>query len=463
MPSEDDVIVLGAGVAGLAAAYALTRAGCRARVLEGAEVVGGLARTHVHGTFRFDLGGHRFLTQDVRIERLVRELLGEELVVVRRRSQIRLRGRWIDYPLRPRGALAGLGVRTSAAILLGYSWAQLAQRLHPAPLLSLEDWVVAHFGRPMFELYFRDYSEKVWGLPCREIAAEWIARRIDGLSLGAAIRRALARRAPDLPTLTDQFLYPRRGTGRIAERLAEEITRANSIVTGARVLHLRYARGRVDTVVVRQGERTHELSAPAFVSTLPLPRLVQMLQPCAPREILEDACGLRYRDLVLVTLMIGRARVTDQSWIYFPEQDVPFGRLHEPTNWSADMAPPGQTLLVTERFCFRGDVTWSAPDAALIDETAGHLERLGFLRRAEVIDGVVLRIPSAYPVFELGYRARCERIEKFVAGFENLHLAGRGGMFRYYNMDHALASGLAAAEAAWPGAPAVARAAAAGG
>ena len=442
-----ETVILGGGLAGLSAAHTLAQAGRRVRVLEGGRQVGGLARTIVKGGFRFDLGGHRFFTHDADIETLVRELLGSELLTVPRTSRIRLRGRWIEYPLRPRSALAGLGLGTSTEILLGYARARLAQRIRPSPLVSLEDWVVAHYGRSLFELYFRDYSEKVWGIGCREVSAEWMAQRVQGLSLGQAIRRAFLRRGPDLPTLTDHFYYPRFGIGRIAERLCEEVERCGVVNTDTRVVRVRHNGRRIEGVTIRRGDKEQDIGGEAFVSTIPLTQLIQALQPHAPAEVRATAARMRYRDLVIVTVMLDRERATDQTWIYFPEKDIPFGRLHEPKNWSAAMAPPGATLLVTERFCFRGDATWNAGDAELIDDTARHLERLGFLRRGEVRDGAVLRVPAAYPLFEVGFEERGRVLHDYLARFDNLQVAGRGGMFRYHNMDHAMASGLAAAGA----------------
>ncbi len=444
---EGGIVILGGGLTGLSAGYALTRVGRRVQVLEAGSTTGGLARTITHGEFRFDLGGHRFFTHDVRVERLVRELLGDELVTVPRSSRIYLHGKWIAYPLQPLSALFGLGLRASAQILLGYAWASVARRLRPAPLVSLEDWVVAQFGRPLFNLYFRDYSEKVWGIGCRDISAEWMAQRVQGLSLGAAIRRALLKRGPDLPTLTDRFLYPRLGIGRIAERFREEIEPAGEIFTDTRVVRLHRDGWRIEGVTARQGDKTSEFAADAFLSSIPLTQLIQSLHPHAPAEVRAAAAQLRYRDLVIVTVMLDRERATDQTWIYFPGKDIPFGRLHEPTNWSADMAPPGRTLLVTERFCFRGDATWNASDAELIETTVQHLEKLGFIRRHEVLEGVVLRIPSAYPLFEVGYLERSQVLSDYLQRFENLYIAGRGGMFRYYNTDQAIASGLDAAQA----------------
>ena len=447
MRPETDCLILGGGLAGLAAGWTLTQAGRRVQVLESADAVGGLARTVARDGFRFDLGGHRFFTHDACVDGLVRELLGDELVTVPRASRIYLRGKWIEYPLRPLDALFGLGACTSAQILLGYARASVARRMRPAPLASLEDWVVAHFGRPLFELYFRDYSEKVWGIGCREISAAWMAQRVQGLSLGAAIRHALLKRDAALPTLVDRFLYPRLGIGSIAERLRAAIERTSPIATGTRVVRMRHDGRRIESVGVRRGAQVQELRGAAFLSTIPLTQVIQALSPHPPVEVRAAAARLRYRDLVVVAVMLERERATDQTWIYFPGKDVPFGRLHEPTNWSAAMAPPGRTLLVTERFCFRGDAAWNAADAELIATTVHHLEKLRFIRRREVCDGMVVRIPAAYPLFEVGYQERSRILCDYLQRFDNLQVAGRGGLFRYYNMDQAIASGLAAAAA----------------
>jgi protoporphyrinogen oxidase len=444
---DGETLILGGGLSGLAAGWALTQAGRRVQVLEGEDQVGGLARTVARDGFRFDLGGHRFFTQDARVDEFVRELLGDELVAVPRASRIYLRGKWIEYPLRPLGALAGLGPGRSARVLLGYAAASAVRRLRPAPLLSLEDWVVAHFGRPLFELYFRDYSEKVWGIGCRDISAEWMAQRVQGLSLGSAIRHAFLKRGTALPTLVDRFLYPRLGIGSIAERLRAGIERVNPIATGTRVVRMRHDGRRIESVSARRGGRLQELHGETFLSTIPLTQVIQALTPSAPVEVRAAAARLRYRDLVIVAVMLARERATNQTWIYFPGKDIPFGRLHEPTNWSAAMAPPGSTLLVTERFCFRGDATWNATDSELIETTLHHLEQLGFARQCEELGGMVVRIPAAYPLFEVGYQERSQILCDYLDRFDNLQVAGRGGLFRYYNMDQAISSGLAAAEA----------------
>lgn len=441
------MVVLGAGLAGLAAGHALARAGRRVTVLERDPGVGGLARTVARGPFRFDLGGHRFFTQDPAVDGLVRALLGPECLTVRRSSQILLRGRWIDYPLSPLNALSGLGPSTALRIVLDHAAESLRRRLGPREPVSLEDWVVGRFGRTLFDIYFKEYSEKVWGIGCERISADWVAQRIQGLSLGAALRNAFFRPRRAMPrTLTDRFLYPADGIGRIAERLREEIARGGEVLCGAEVRRIRHRGSRLEAAQVRDGSGSWAVEGGAFVSTVPLPDLVRMLDPRPPAEVLGAAARLGFRDLVVVAVMLGRRRATDQSWIYFPERRLPFGRIHEPTNWSERMAPAGATLLVAEQFCFRGDETWRSSDRDLADATVRSLEAIGVVSRREVLDTAVLRVPQAYPLFEVGYQEHRRTVLRYLGGFENLFPAGRGGTFAYHNMDHAMASGLAVAD-----------------
>lgn len=442
----DDVLVLGAGLSGLAAAHALARAGLEVRVVEKETAVGGLARTIARGPFRFDLGGHRFLTQDETVLGLVRGLLGRECLTVPRKSQILLRNRYIDYPLSPLNALSGLGVPTALRIALDRARGGLWGRPGSREMVSLEDWVVGHFGRTLFDIYFKEYSEKVWGIACASISADWAAQRIQGLSVGAAVRNAFFRdRGGAIRTLAERFLYPSLGIGRIAERLREEIERENEVTCGVEVSRLCHEDFRVRAAVVRDGSGASTVEGKAFVSTVPLTDLVRMLDPRPPGSVLRAAASLRFRDLVVVAVMLDRERATRQSWLYFPERQIPFGRIHEPTNWSAGMAPEGKTLLVAEQFCFRGDDTWKSSDRELADRTIEALHRLRICSRGEVLDTAVLRVPKAYPLFEVGYQEHRRTLLGYLGRFRNLFPAGRGGTFSYHNMDHAMASGLAAA------------------
>lgn len=441
-----DVVICGAGLAGLAAGDALARAGRGVVVFERASQVGGLARTLEHRGQRFDLGGHRLLTDDARVRELVRTAVREPLLRVPRSSKILLRGRYVDYPLRPLNAAAGLGAAATLRMLHGYLAAQLSHRFRPRPIVSLADWVVRHYGRPLFELFFRPYSEKLWGQACERISADWVSQRIEGLTLGAAIRRSLLRTATGAPrTLTTEFLYPARGIGAIAEGLRAAIGGRSRVHTDSMVTRIAHRAGRIEHVVVRRGERSEFWYAAEFISSLPLPVMASRLWPPPPQQVRAAAARLRYRNLLLVALRLACERATDQSWIYVPERKYALGRVHEPKNWSPQMGMPGETLLVSEHFCCAADGLWQADDDALLERNIGELAALGLMPRGSALDGVVVRVPHAYPVFDVGYAEASRAICDYLAGFDNLQVVGRTGAFRYYNMDHAIESGLDAA------------------
>src|SRR5208337_2981109 len=440
-------IILGGGLAGLAAGYALTKAGVGTEIFEYDSAVGGLSKTIRSNGFRFDLGGHRFFTKEPEVDALIRKLMGSELISVPRHSKIILRNNYFDYPLKPLNALFGMGIPTTVKIVEDYIAEKVRGLRQAPPQLSLEDWVVVNFGRTMFDIYFREYSEKVWGIDCKRISADWVAKRISGLSLGSAIKNAFFKvSGRNIPSLVDRFIYPQLGIGRIAERLREEIEKDNAVYTGFPIVKVRHSRSVIDSIETAGGPGAHYASGDVFISSIPITTLVRLLDPPAPAHVLIAASKLMFRDLVVVAVMVDRKRATDQTWIYIPEKKIPFGRIHEPTNWSEQMAPEGKTILVAEYFSFEGDHIWKASDEQLGDITVRGLEQIGFIKRNEVLGSAVVRVKHAYPLFEIGYAEQCEVIYRYLSAFRNLHLAGRSGMFRYYNMDHAIESGLRAAD-----------------
>jgi protoporphyrinogen oxidase len=439
-------VILGGGLSGLSAGYVLTKAGRTAIVIERDHAVGGLSRTISKDGFRFDLGGHRFLSGEPTVDALLTELMNGELIPVSRSSKICLRGKYFDYPLRPLNAMFGMGIPVTMRILADYAKERIRQGVRQRPIVSLEDWVVSNFGRTMFSIYFKEYSEKIWGIDCSSISAEWVAERIKGLSLGTAIKNAFLRSSgPGVRTLRDRFLYPKSGIGRIADRLREEMEALNMVATDTSVERICHDGISVRCIEVMDQRGTRVVEGGTFISTIPVTQLIRKLDPPPPRSVLDAAARLRFRDLVVVAVMLDRDRATDQTWIYIPEKKIPFGRVHEPTNWSRDMAPPGKTLLVTEFFSSRGDDVWNASDTSLADSAIDGLVRLGFIRSQEVRDTSVIRVPNAYPLFEVGFRQLYEVLHAYLGGFTNLVSAGRSALFRYYNMDVAMKSGIDAA------------------
>ncbi len=442
-----DTVILGAGLAGLSAGRVLTQAGRTVCVIEKNPSVGGLARTVEHRGFRFDLGGHRFIAQNDETELFVLDVLDHNALIVPRSSKICLRNKYIDYPLKPANALLGLGLKTTLHVLADYSATLAKNVVAPRCPVSLEEWVVNRFGRAMFDLYFREYSEKVWGMPCSRISKDWAARRINGLSLWEAIRNAFSgRNTKQIKSLADSFLYPLHGIGDIAERLRKDIEREHPVLTNTAVVRINHDGHTIKSVMTKTGEHLHDRQADDYIASIPLTQLVSMLQPAAPPAVREAAASLAFRDLVIVTVMLDRQQVTGLTWMYFPEKTVPFGRIHEPKNWSPLMAPKGKTHIVAEYFCFAGDPVWSASDTELTVMTVETLRERGFISKHEVIDSCVLRVPKAYPLFDIDYARHADVITDYLEGFKNLHLSGRSGMFRYYNMDHVIESGIGAAE-----------------
>jgi len=415
--------------------------------VEAGPEVGGLSRTVRAGDFLFDLGGHRFFTKDKGVELIVRLLMEEELIHVSRSSKIYLREKFFDYPLKPHNAIRGLGMPTVAKIIADYLIERLKSSSRNGKCVSLEDWVVKNFGRTMFNIYFKEYSEKVWGIDCQRISEKWVEKRIQGLSLWEALKNAFFKvSGREIPTLADSFLYPRKGIGRISEKFREEIERGNSVHTSTAAVRVRHDGKRIESVSVRNSHGEKAVSAKGVISTIPLTALVKMMDPAPPADVIEAASRLRFRDLLLVAVMADRERITDQTWIYIPEKGIPFGRLHEPKNWSAQMAPPDKTLIVVEYFCFKGDEIWNSSDEELSRITVEGIEGLGFLKRDEVTGTEVVRVPGAYPLFEVGFEEHVEKLYGWLDGFENLRVAGRSGSFQYHNMDHAISSGVEAAE-----------------
>ncbi|MCP4375635.1 MAG: NAD(P)-binding protein [bacterium] len=443
-----DVVILGGGPSGLSAGYVLSESGNNVLVIERQQCVGGLAKTIEHQGFRFDLGGHRFLTDNMQLEALIREILGDDLLMVERSSKVLFDGKFYDYPLSARNALSRLGLHRSIRVVADYLWEQIRKHFTKTRIISLEDWVVRHFGRSLFELFFKEYSEKVWGVPCDRIAQEWIDKRIKGLSLGVAIKNALSRaETRRLRTLASQFLYPQMGIGQICDNLQLRIDQTGQVMTDTSVIGINHADNQIHSITVKDANGVHEYSGYEFISSIPLTVLVQLLYPQPPAEILQAAARLRFRDLVVVTLMLDRERVTDLTWMYIHDRAVPFGRIHEPKNWSPRMAPEGKTHLVAEFFCSRGDAIWAATDTALTQRTVHELGLMGLIEPNEMLGSVVLRIPQAYPLFEVNYFQNQKSILEYLDRFSNLELVGRGGQFEYYNTDHAMESGMAAAEA----------------
>jgi protoporphyrinogen oxidase len=443
----DEVVVCGAGPAGLTAAYILAKQGYAVTVLEADDMVGGISRTAQYKQFRFDIGGHRFFTKIEPVQALWEEILGDEFLDVPRLSRIHYDGRYFDYPLKPMNALQGLGVVNAVRIVLSY----VNAHFRPYPVEdTFEQWVTNRFGRRLYEIFFKTYTEKVWGIPCTEIRAEWAAQRIQGLSLARAITSAvpLNNRSPQIKTLINSFRYPRLGPGQMWEMCRDRIREMGGAVhMEHRVTELHVENGRVRGVTARTAEGDRRFEADHVISTLPLRNLVQALRPEPTAAVLDAAAGLRYRDFLTVALVLDRDDLFPDNWVYIHTPGVKVGRIQNFNNWSAAMVPlPGKTCLGLEYFCFEGDGMWNMADADLIELATRELESLDLAPGARVEDGAVVRMPKAYPIYDAEYRDHLDVIRDCIDPIANLHTVGRNGMHKYNNQDHSMLTAMFAVE-----------------
>ena len=449
------VVIIGGGPAGLTASYLLAKHGVGVRVLEAdPHYVGGLSRTVSYKGFRFDIGGHRFFSKARAVEELWTELLPHDLLERPRSSRIYYRGKFFSYPLRAGEALIKLGVIESLRCVASYLWARAFPVRNPR---NFEDWVSNQFGRRLFKIFFKTYTEKVWGLDCKEINADWAAQRIKGLSLGKAITQALGLRRNTgrgdevIKTLVDSFRYPRRGPGMMWEAAATRIrAMGGQVLMGCKVVGLDYDPARqLYRVTYQDGQGQRETAeAEHVISSAPLRELVNGLTPPVSAEAKRAAEALRYRDFLVVALVLKDRRLFDDQWVYIHEPGVKVGRIQNFKAWSPEMVPdPELCCYGLEYFCFAGDGLWSQSDPALIALAAGELERLGLAARADVLDGCVVRSPKAYPVYDDDYTLNVAKVrEELSRHFPNLHLVGRNGMHKYNNQDHAMMTAMLTVE-----------------
>ncbi|MFC4057826.1 NAD(P)/FAD-dependent oxidoreductase [Planomonospora corallina] len=440
-------VIVGAGPAGLTAAYELTRRGLSCEIFEADGVVGGISRTEEREGWRFDIGGHRFFTKVPRVERFWDEVLGEEDFLLRpRMSRIYYNGRFFDYPLKASNALKNLGLVESLRCVGSYAWTRIRP---PADQSTFEGWVAARFGWRLYGIFFKTYTEKVWGVPATEIQADWAAQRIKNLSLGKAIINALLpnRNQKEITSLIEEFRYPKLGPGMMWEACAAKIGEQGvPLHLSTRVEHIRRDSGTL-VVTVRSSDGTREIRCHDLISSMPMNALIQALGPGVPGIVIEAAAKLKYRDFLTVALVVPERFSFPDNWIYIHSPEVRLGRVQNYGSWSPFLVQEGRTCLGLEYFVNEGDDLWERSDEDLVRFGTAELEKLGLVTPGAAQQGYVVRMPKAYPVYDADYADSVETIRKYLdAEWPEIHPVGRNGMHRYNNQDHSMLTAMLAAE-----------------
>ncbi|MBA3651165.1 MAG: NAD(P)/FAD-dependent oxidoreductase [Chthoniobacterales bacterium] len=455
MELKTNVAIIGAGPAGLTAGYLLSKNEVEVTILEADPTyVGGISRTARYKGFHFDIGGHRFFSKSKAVEDLWNEILPHDMLERPRSSRIFYGRKFFAYPLKPFEALWKLGVFRSIACVLSWLKARLFPIENPR---NFEDWVSNQFGRRLFKTFFKSYTEKVWGMPCREISADWAAQRIKGLSLGSAIRNALfpqrqpRDKAQVIKTLINSFRYPRRGPGMMWEAAAEKMqSLGGEIRMGCRVTGCEY-NGLTERWTVqfldREGNQ-HLLEAEHVVSSAPMRELIHGLAPAVPERVLHAAESLKYRDFLTVMLIVRAEDAFSDNWIYIHDPSVKVGRIQNFRSWSPEMVPePDKACYGLEYFCFEHDGLWASSDEELIALAKRELAQIGLAQAGDVVDGCVVRQKKAYPVYDDDYARHVATIRtELDQHYPNLHLVGRNGMHKYNNQDHAMMTAMLCVE-----------------
>ena len=431
-----ETAILGGGPAGLTAAHVLTLRGAAGTVFEADGTVGGISKTVEFNGYRFDLGGHRFFTKLKPLERLWESMLGEEMLIRPRLSRIYYNVKFFSYPLKAKDVLGRLGIFESILCALSYIW---SMRNRGKKAETFEQWVTARFGRRLYDAFFRTYTEKVWGIPGSEIRSQWAAQRIKDFSLVKAVLSIIGLGGKNVTTLIEEFKYPRFGPGQMWEAFAANVQRRDiAVKLNHRCVALKHSDGHVESVVVRTNGHVTEHPVEAVISSIALSDLIYSLEPPAPPEVVDAARKLRYRDFCLVALMTTEKEPFPDNWIYIHDPGTRAGRVQNFGAWSDGMVRPGTTCLGVEYFCFEDDDIWSMPDWEAVEMAKSELARIGLLDPAKVIDGVKVRVPKAYPMYDSNYEDAVAVIQSYLEGFDNLQTCGRNGLHRYNNQDHSM-------------------------
>lgn len=449
------VVVLGAGLAGLSAAWKLSERGIQVELIEKESAVGGLSRSIRRQGYTFDLGGHRFITDDPNLLNEMQLLLGDDLLIRTRKSIIKLQDKYLRYPLCAKDVIFKINPWFGMSCLLDYLFINFKNKISPVPEISVEDWLIKRFGRSIYNSFFKNYSTKLWGISPAHLSADWAAQRILQLHLWKVLSSILlGKRRSDPRTYASNFYYPRKGIGQIAESMSRTIEKnSGQIRLNSFVKKIHLEGDEVREIIYEQDGKEKIASGDFFVSTIPMNELLKDMVPSINGEYIAIANSMKFRAIKFLNIMLNTEQVSDNTWIYIPEEKFLFFRIQEPKNWNPSNSPEGKTSLTLEIACNEGDAIWGASDEEIYNRCVDDLKKLGLINGVEVDGYFIEKERHGYPVYDLNYSRKIKKIVQRLGEIINLLSIGRQGLFRYNNMDHSIKMGFLAVQHILSGLP----------
>ncbi len=442
----EKIVILGAGAAGMSAAYELFKNDINAIIIEKDSQVGGLAKTYQFGEFRTDNGPHRFYSKNKFLYDMIEDILGEHWIKVNRFTRFYINGKYFKYPIEISDTIKGLGFKGSIKVLIDFAIAKTKNILNKKEPTNFEEHLISNFGRSLAELNMLNYTEKIWGIPCSQISIDWADQRIKELSFLGVVKDAIFGAGnKKAKSLVDEFYYPDLGTGLIYEKIKEIVEKKNKIILDSKVVRVNTKINKINSVEIEKNGIKQTIKCDKLVSSMPINELVKSIYPNANSEVLHAIDRIKFRSQVYLFITFNKERISKDNWIYFPDRDIPIGRIHEPKNFSSKMSPEGKTSLFIEFFCSEGDEIWNMEKEQLFELAIKWLDKLGFAKKDEVINYYVKKQSAVYPVYDLDYKKNLQLLKDYLDGFENLIYIGRPGRFKYTNQDHSIEMGVMAA------------------
>ncbi|MEM3373729.1 MAG: FAD-dependent oxidoreductase [Candidatus Woesearchaeota archaeon] len=440
-------IILGAGPAGMSALYELHKNNIKAIVIEKEDKIGGLAKTLIFKEkdliFRTDIGPHRFFSKNKYLYDMIEELLGNDWILVKRKTRQYIEGKFYDYPINALQAFKNIGLIKSAEIGLSYLESIIKYRLLKNEIKNFEDYIEANFGKKLGNFNMLNYTEKIWGIPCNRLHADWAKQRIKGLSLTAALKNAIFKQKGP-KTLVDAFYYPKYGTGTIYETIAKK-TKA-TIHTNSYPLKIYHNNKKILKIDFLINGKKETISPLNVISSIPITIFLNLLEPLPNKEVIQAANNLKWRSQVYLFITLNKKQISEDNWIYFPNKEIPFARISEMKNFSKEMSPKDKTSLFVEYFVYENDKIWNMNKNQLFELTMKHLQKTKLISKKDVRNYYLIKKKFVYPVYDLEYEKNLETIKKYLNQFDNLYYVGRPGRYQYTNQDHSLEMGILAAK-----------------